>query len=64
MLVLTVREGRSLEIGEVVTIKLLETRPGQVKIGIEAPEWITVLRDNARKQFPRRNTELQPESDD
>ena len=64
MLVLTVKEGRTLKIGEVVTIKLLETRPGQVRIGIEAPEWITVLRDDARKRFPRRNAEIQSESTD
>ena len=59
---LTLKKGRAIKIGEVVTVKLLETRPGQVRVGIEAPEWIKVLRDDARKRFPRRNAELQPES--
>ena len=62
MLVLTLKEGRAINIGEVVTVKLLETRSGQVRIGIEAPEWIEVLREDARKRFPRRNAELQSES--
>ena len=53
MLVLTLKKKRAIIIGEVVRLRLLEIGNGQVRVGIEAPKWIQVLRDNAKTQTPR-----------
>lgn len=45
MLVLTRMEGQSLLIGDDIQITVLEVRGNQVRIGIEAPREITVLRE-------------------
>ena len=46
MLVLTRREGESVHIGDdiVVTLFRFRSEEGQVKIGIEAPKSVTILR--------------------
>ncbi len=44
MLVLTRKQGETIQIGEGVTIKVIRTAKGCVKIGIEAPESVRVLR--------------------
>jgi carbon storage regulator len=49
MLVIRRRAGESLFIGEDVEIKILEMGTSQVKLGIEAPKDITVLRSEVRE---------------
>jgi carbon storage regulator len=49
MLVIRRRAGESLFIGEDVEIRILEMGPSQVKLGIEAPKDITVLRSEVRE---------------
>jgi carbon storage regulator len=49
MLVIRRRAGESLFIGEGVEIKILEVGPSQVKLGIEAPKEVTVLRSEVRE---------------
>ena len=44
MLVLTRKQGETIQIGDGVTIKVIRTGKGCVKIGIEAPETVRVLR--------------------
>jgi carbon storage regulator len=49
MLVIRRRAGESLFIGEGIEIKILEVGPSQVKLGIEAPKEVTVLRSEVRE---------------
>jgi carbon storage regulator len=44
MLVLTRRRSESIKIGNEVVIKVIETRRGMVRLGIEAPSHVRVLR--------------------
>lgn len=44
MLILTRNQGESINIGEAVTVTVLGTKGGQVRLGIEAPKQIKVLR--------------------
>ncbi len=44
MLVITRKEGESLTVGGDIVITVVETRPGSVRIGIEAPSEVTVTR--------------------
>ena len=45
MLILTRRDGESLKIGETVTVKVLAVNGRQVRIGIDAPTDIEILRE-------------------
>lgn len=49
MLVIRRRAGESLFIGDGVEIRILEVGPSQVKIGINAPKTVTVLRGEVRR---------------
>jgi carbon storage regulator len=44
MLVLHRKKGESIMIGNQIEIRILETADGKVKIGIEAPREISILR--------------------
>jgi len=44
MLVLTRKQGEVIHVGEGVTIKVIKTGKGTVKIGIDAPTHVKVLR--------------------
>lgn len=44
MLVLSRREGQSIQIGPDVRVKILRTDDGQVRLGIEAPSQVHVVR--------------------
>ena len=45
MLVLTRKAGEAINIGDNVFIRVIQTRAGQVRIGIEAPRDVTVTRE-------------------
>jgi len=45
MLILSRRPGESLRIGDDVTITVLGVRGGQVKIGIDAPKSVKIVRE-------------------
>jgi carbon storage regulator len=44
MLVLTRRKGEAIKVGHYLTIVVVSTASGKVKLGIEAPRFIPVLR--------------------
>lgn len=52
MLVLTRNTGEKLMIGENIEVVVLGVNGGQVRIGIQAPASIHVLRDNAIRRHP------------
>ncbi len=51
MLILTRKKGETILIGENIFIKVVEIRGNQVRIGIEAPADILLLRGEEKK-FP------------
>lgn len=44
MLVIVCRVGETLEIGDSVTVTMMEITGGQVRVGIDAPREVKVLR--------------------
>lgn len=49
MLVLTRRVGESIRIGNDIVVTLVQMGPGKVRIGIEAPDSTTILREELVK---------------
>lgn len=45
MLVLTRRTGQAIKVGSYLTITVVATSSGKVRLGIEAPRFIPVVRD-------------------
>lgn len=52
MLILTRRRGESLKIGPDVEIKIMGINGGQVKIGIDAPEDVHIIRTEIEDRWP------------
>ncbi len=48
MLVLTRKDGERIMIGDGIEITIVETKPGSVKLGIDAPANVAIVRDDAR----------------
>ena len=55
MLVLTRKTGQRLHIGEDIIVTVLEVSGERVKVGIEAPTTMHVLRDEVREQMVAEN---------
>ena len=53
MLVLTRKAGQSIQIGEDITVQVLTSQNGQIRLGILAPKHISIQRDNAKNRQPR-----------
>ena len=60
MLVLTRKPGERIQIGSNITIKVLEIVGTRIRIGIEAPTEVTVL----RSELGRAMRALSPDQDD
>ena len=50
MLILTRRTGESLKIGKDVAVTVLGVKGNQVRIGIDAPKDVVILRDDAKNK--------------
>jgi carbon storage regulator len=50
MLILTRREGETLLIGDNIEVTVLAVNGGQVRIGIEAPREVTILREEVAER--------------
>ena len=50
MLILTLKENEKILIGDTITIKVLEIRGKQIRLGIEAPEDVLILRGKLAKK--------------
>ena len=55
MLVLSRKPGQSLIIGEDVRVKIVEVRGQQVRIGIEAPSRVSVVREELHRAVAAAN---------
>jgi carbon storage regulator len=45
MLILTVKEDEKILIGDKITVKVVEIRGKQIRLGIEAPDSVLVMRE-------------------
>ncbi len=57
MLVLSRKAGQSLIIGNDIVIRLLEIRGQQVRIGVEAPSEVSVVREELHRAVAAANQE-------
>ncbi len=51
MLVLSRKKGQRLHLGEGIVLTVLGLRGGQVRLGIEAPEDVVILREEVRNEW-------------
>jgi carbon storage regulator len=51
MLVLSRKKGQRLHLGEGIVLTVLGLRGGQVRLGIEAPDDVAILREEVRNQW-------------
>ena len=57
MLVLTRKSGEGIVIGENITIKIIETKGGSVRIGIDAPKNRKIYRQEVYERITQENIE-------
>jgi carbon storage regulator len=50
MLILNSKENEKILIGDTITIEVLEIRGKQIRLGIEAPEDVLILREKLAKK--------------
>lgn len=58
MLVLTRKQGESIQIADNITIKVIKTAKGAVRIGIEAPDNVKVLRGELQEKLQAEATSV------
>jgi carbon storage regulator len=64
MLVLSQKIGQAIQISGGIRVTVLRIRNGQVRLGIEAPDSVEILRDDAKSRQPQHNipgAEVAPE---
>lgn len=59
MLVLTRKLGQSIRIGGSIRIQVVEVRGNQIRLGIEAPSEVRVLREELYQQVGEENDKAQ-----
>lgn len=57
MLVLTRKAGEGIVIGDDITIKIIETKGGSIRIGIDAPRSVKIHRQEVYDRISRENVE-------
>ena len=58
MLILTMRVGETLMIGDDVTVTVLGVKGNQVRIGVNAPRDVAVHREEIYERIKRENTNV------
>lgn len=53
MLILTRHEGEWISIGDDIRLQIVRIKGDQVRLGIEAPADVAILRDDAKNKEPR-----------
>ena len=54
MLILTRKKDEAIRLGEDIRIVLVQIKGGQVRLGIECPSHMRVLRKNCMKRFAKK----------
>lgn len=57
MLVLTRKPGQTINIGDTITVKIIEIGNGYVKLGIEAPKDLPIYREELYEKLKQLNKE-------
>lgn len=57
MLVLTRKLGEVIRVGDVVTVRVLEVKGNQVRLGVEAPAEIRIYREEVYRAIRKENEE-------
>lgn len=57
MLILTRKSGEIIRIGDAVTVRVLEIRGNQVRIGVEAPGDVRIYREEVYRAIQREQDE-------
>ena len=60
MLILTRKSGEIIRIGDAVTVRVLEIRGNQVRLGVEAPGDVRIYREEVYRAIPAGSVELVP----
>lgn len=55
MLILTRKSGEGIRIGDAITLKIIEIRGNQVRLGVEAPRNISVHREEVYELIQEQN---------
>ncbi len=63
MLILTRKDGESIKIGENIEIKIMQSSKNSVKIGIEAPRDVLVLRSELLDEITQTNERANQKED-
>ena len=53
MLILTRKEGESILIGEDIKIKITQILPSSIRIGIDAPKDVNIVREEILYKYPK-----------
>jgi len=64
MLILTRKSGEIIRIGDAVTVRVLEIRGNQVRLGVEAPGDVRIFREEVYRAIQKEQDEPRPETDD
>jgi carbon storage regulator len=62
MLILTRKVGEMIRIGDAVTIRVLEVRGSQVRIGVEAPADVRIFREEVYRAMQDEQAGTEPAS--
>ena len=57
MLILTRKLGEMIRVGDDVTVRVLEVRGNQVRLGVEAPAAVRIYREEVYRAIRRENEE-------
>jgi carbon storage regulator len=57
MLVLTRKLGEVIRVGDVVTVRVLEVKGNQVRLGVEAPAEVRIYREEVYRAIRKENEE-------
>lgn len=55
MLILTRKSGEAIRIGDAITLRIIEVRGNQVRLGVEAPKCISVHREEIYELIQENN---------
>jgi carbon storage regulator len=57
MLILSVKEGERVQVGDNITLNVIEIRGKQIKLGFQAPDDVLILRHKLAKKEELANNE-------
>ena len=63
MLVLTRKLGEVIRVGETVTVRVLEVKGNQVRLGVDAPADVRIYREEIYRAIQKEHDDGDPEAD-